>query len=51
MNLSHRAILITSSVLIPIFGRLIREGWIGIDELKGVEEDKIAKIKMMAGLE
>lgn len=34
------------SVLINVFGRLIREGWIGIDELQGLDEDKIAKIKM-----
>lgn len=39
------------SVLIPVFGRLIREGWIGLDDLDGLAEDKIAKIKFMAGLE
>jgi hypothetical protein len=39
------------SVLISVFGRLIREGWIGIDKLQGLDEDKIAKIKMMASLE
>jgi hypothetical protein len=39
------------SVLIPVFGRLVREGRIGLDELEGLDEDKISKIKMMASLE
>jgi hypothetical protein len=39
------------SMLIPIFGRLIREGWIRLDELEGFNEDKIAEIKIFAGLE
>jgi hypothetical protein len=39
------------SVLISVFGRLIREGWIGIDEFEGLDEDKIAEIKIFAGLE
>jgi hypothetical protein len=39
------------SVLISVFSRLIREGWIGIDELEGLDKDKIAKIKILAGLE
>jgi hypothetical protein len=39
------------SVLIPVFGRLIREGWLGLDDLEGFAEDKIAEIKLIAGLE
>jgi hypothetical protein len=39
------------SVLIPIFGRLVREEWIRLDELEGLDEDKITKIKIMASLE
>ena len=39
------------SMLIPIFGRLIRERWIGLDEFEGLDEDKLAEIKKFAGLE
>ena len=38
------------SVLILVFGRLLREGWIGLDDLEGLDEDKISKIKNIAGL-
>ena len=39
------------SVLLAVFSRLIREGWLGLDDLAGLAEDKIVKIKLMAGLE
>jgi len=38
------------SVLILVFGRLLREGWIGLDELEGLDKDKITKIKNIADL-
>jgi hypothetical protein len=38
------------SVLIWVFGRLIREGWIGLDDLKGLNEDKILIIKNLVDL-
>jgi Photoprotection regulator fluorescence recovery protein len=37
------------SVLIYVFARLIGEGWIGEDELDGLSEDKLAKIRFLAG--
>lgn len=37
------------SVLILVFGRLLREGWIALDDLKDLDEDKIVKIKYLAG--
>lgn len=36
------------SVLILVFGKLLREGWIGLDDLEGLNEDKITKIKNIA---
>lgn len=38
------------SVLILVFGRLLREGWIGLGDLEGLDEDKITKIKSIADL-
>lgn len=38
------------SVLIFVFGRLLREGWIALDDLEGLDEDKITKIKSIADL-
>jgi len=38
------------SVLILVFGRLLREGWIELDNLEGLDEDKITKIKNIADL-
>lgn len=38
------------SVLIHVFGRLVREGWIDVDDLEGLDEEKIAKIKYLADL-
>lgn len=35
------------SVLILVFVRLLREGWIGLDDLEGLDENKITKIKKM----
>jgi hypothetical protein len=32
------------SVLIFAFARVVKEGWLSLDELKGLEEDKLAKI-------
>jgi hypothetical protein len=32
------------SVLIFVFAQLLREGWLHLDELKGLEADKLAKI-------
>ena len=39
------------SELIPVFGRLIREGRLRLSDLEGLAEDKIAKIKLIAGLD
>lgn len=33
------------SVLMFVFGRLVREGWVALDDLEGLSEDKIEKIK------
>ena len=38
------------SVLTHILGRLQREGWIEADDLEGLDEDKIVKIKYLAEL-
>ncbi|MFW6124427.1 MAG: hypothetical protein ACOC5G_04320 [Acidobacteriota bacterium] len=38
------------SVLILVFSRLINEGWITMDDLKGLEEDKISKINQVLKL-
>lgn len=38
------------SVLVGVFGRLVGEGWIGLDDLAGLSEDKIATIRKMAAL-
>ncbi len=39
------------SVLIHVFGRLVREGWITTDDLKGLEEEKIRKIQIIANMD
>lgn len=36
------------SVLIFVFARLLKEGWLNLDELKGLEPDKITKIIALA---
>ena len=38
------------SVLIFVFARLLREGWLDEPELDGLQEDKISAIKEMANL-
>jgi len=38
------------SVLMFVFGRLIREGWLGLDDLEGLDKHKIAKIKHIANM-
>ena len=38
------------SELILVFGILLREGWITADDLSGLAEDKIGKIKQIASL-
>ena len=38
------------SVLILVFGRLLREGWIELDDIKGLDEDKISNFKNIADL-
>jgi hypothetical protein len=38
------------SQLIFVFARLIHEGWMGLDELKGLHEDKLAKIELILSL-
>jgi hypothetical protein len=36
------------SVLIFVFARLLKEGWLDLDELKGLETDKLTKIISLA---
>jgi hypothetical protein len=36
------------SVLIFVFARLLKEGWLDLDELKGLEPDKLTKIIALA---
>jgi hypothetical protein len=36
------------SQLIFVFGRLLSEGWLDIDELEGLDDDKMTKIKYVA---
>lgn len=36
------------SVLILVFARLLREGWMTADDLEGLKEDKIARIRELA---
>jgi len=33
-----------------VFGRLLNERWIELDDLKGLDEDKIAKIRNLADM-
>ncbi len=39
------------SVLIFVFSRLIREGWLHLDELAGLAPDKLTKITVLATME
>ena len=36
------------SMLILVFARLMQEGWITVDEIEGLSEDKISKIRYLA---
>ena len=36
------------SVLIFIFARLVKEGWLHLDELKGLETDKLSKVAALS---
>jgi (p)ppGpp synthase/HD superfamily hydrolase len=38
------------SVLISVFARLLREGWLKEAELEGLQEDKIERIKYLASM-
>ena len=35
------------SMLIPVFARLIKEGWMKLDDLEGMRDDKIEKIRYL----
>ncbi|AFY42438.1 hypothetical protein [Nostoc sp. PCC 7107] len=35
------------SVLIFVFARLIKEGWLHLNELQGLEKDKLTKVAVM----
>jgi hypothetical protein len=35
-------------MLILVFARLLMEGWITVDEIEGLSEDKISKIRHLA---
>lgn len=37
------------SVLILVFARLLKEGWITVNDLEGLEEDKIDRIRHLGG--
>jgi hypothetical protein len=37
-----------NSVLIFVFSRLVKEGWLNINELEGLDKDKLAKIAALA---
>jgi len=36
------------SMLILVFARLLKEGWMTVGEIEGLNEDKIAKIRYLA---
>lgn len=36
------------SALIFIFARLVKEGWLQLDELKGLQTDKLSKVAALA---
>ena len=39
------------SALILVFGRLVREGWITLKDLEGLEEEKIRRIQLVATMD
>ena len=38
-------------VLVHVFGRLVREGWITMKDLEGLEEEKVQRIQLVASLD
>ena len=38
------------SQLIMVFARLIHQGWLSLEELEGLHEDKLAKIRLILSL-
>lgn len=38
------------SKLIVVLARLIQEGWLSLEELEGLHEDKLAKIELILSL-
>jgi hypothetical protein len=36
------------SVLIFVFAGLVKEGWLNIDELEGLQKDKLTKVAALA---
>jgi len=36
------------SVLLFVFGHLVKEGWIGMEDLQGLAEEKIERIRLIA---
>ena len=36
------------SVLVFVFSRLVKEGWLDLDELTGLEQSKLSKIAVLA---
>jgi hypothetical protein len=38
------------SQLIIVFGRLVHEGWLSLEELEGLHEDKLEKIRAILSL-
>jgi len=38
------------SQLIFVFARLVREGWLSLEELEGLHEDKLSRIKAILSL-
>ena len=39
------------SALLPVFGRLVREGWITLKDLEGLGEEKIRRIQLIATMD
>ena len=39
------------SKLIPVLGRLVREGWIKMQDLEGMGQEKIERIKIIASMD
>ena len=39
------------SVLLPVFGLLVKEGWITMNDLEGLGEEKIERIQLIASMD